>query len=115
MKQHSDAVAREAQILRADGASYSEIANILGLPNAKSSVQQLLKRVLPPPPPPPPEPPSFVRPDRLPPINRGCQWTDSTAAPWTWCGKPVDAPGSPWCAEHVKRVYAGRGRVREGA
>jgi hypothetical protein len=113
---HSDAVAREAQALRAEGASYSEIAKVLGLRNGKSAVQGLLKRTLEPLPPPPPEPPSFARIAALPPINRGCQWIEGDVQDtWTWCGKPLERPGSAWCKEHFRRVYAKRGAGKEDA
>lgn len=34
-----------------------------------------------------------------------CRWTDSTKAPWIFCGEECQA-GSSYCPEHHARVYA---------
>jgi len=108
---HPDALARAAQALRANGASYSQIAEALGLANAKSAVQGLLKRNLEPE---LVEPPPFIDPARLPPINHGCQWIDGDVrdGEWSWCGARVGT-GEAWCDDHRRRVYVQRSKLRD--
>lgn len=60
---------------------------------------------------PPPRPAAVVvqfpkpAPARVPVARDGCRWTDSSGAPWVFCGQP--AHGS-WCDEHRARVFQPR-------
>ena len=108
-------IRNRAQALKAEGRNVNEIAAEL---NTEREVVKLLltgmtwarARALcrpkaPEPvklPVPPPKPAAVQRA-----VNGdGCRWTDSSQAPWVWCGEPTN--GGSWCAAHHSRVFQKR-------
>ena len=41
----------------------------------------------------------------------GCRWTDSSRAPWQFCGEAC-VGNTPWCAVHHNRVYPPKGATK---
>jgi hypothetical protein len=39
-------------------------------------------------------------------VENECRWPNGDRPPYEFCGKPVVAPGSSWCLDHVKRVFS---------